>query len=246
MNGRLVSLFLIVGTLIRIGLMEKFLVFIPYVNRRDLLSEALLSIQDLWPQTIIIDNSNPVELNQGDLPGKLITPPVPLGFSQTQNYMQRIAFEKDLEFFFFMHSDASCEAGDGRRFVEHAESLRSKKWGVIFTAYDAFCCFNVEAVKAAGEWDWRGLPWYFADSDYYRRLKLAGYSHEHLNLKITHLPSQTRASDRNIERIILAQIKAFQAYYQAKWGGPPEHEVFTVPFNGEQAGAPDSSTGASE
>lgn len=210
-----------------------YLLFIPYVNRPDLLGRALAGVGDLSARTIIIDNSDLAELDPDGMPVKIFKPPVPLGFSQTQNLMQRMAFSAGSEFFFFLHSDAYCDKGDGEKFIEYASSLQGKKWGVIFTLYDAFCCFNTTAVREVGPWDWRALPWYHADSDYYRRLKLAGYTHEHIDLNVRHTPSQTRAADTSINMIVETQIKESESYYRAKWGGPPNHEIFDAPFNGE-------------
>jgi len=213
--------------------MQDFLLFVPYVNRLDLLKCALASVKPLWPRTLVIDNSEASELSSEGQPFTVFKPPIPLGFSQTQNLMQRLASSAKVRFFLFMHSDAICEAEGPQKMMDYVRSLDPKKWGAVFTNHDAFCCFNLEAVHEVGAWDWRGLPWYYADTDYYRRIKLAGFSLEHLDLQVTHEPSQTLHSDPFIEVAVHCQIQEAQNYYAIKWGGLPGKEIFETPFNGD-------------
>ena len=73
-------------------------VFIPYVNRPDLLRRAVESVpRKLSYSPIIINNSGqrlPVEVDRYDH----MEPPVPLTFSQTQNWMLKIASQRAVPF----------------------------------------------------------------------------------------------------------------------------------------------------
>lgn len=210
--------------------MSTYLTFIPYVNRPDLLGLALEGVQNMWSRTLVIDNSPDAELTKSTLPVSIWTPPVPLDFAQTQNLMQRFAIEGDCDFYFFLHSDAKPEGDSAQKLLELVSTL-PKDWGVVFTNGDAFCAFNVEAVKKTGKWDWRGLNWYFSDKDYYRRLELSGFKAIYSDLPVKHVPSQTRGADKNIEIVVKAQLTAANTYYILKWGGPPGKEIFAKPFN---------------
>lgn len=210
--------------------MSTYLTFIPYVNREDLLLRALASIEEMWPRTLVIDNSETREISSSNLPVRVFTPPVPLDFAQTQNLMQLMAFEGNCSFYFFMHADAEAKDQTASKLLVMTESLPDD-WGLVLTNGDAFCAFNVAAVKAVGPWDWRGLNWYFSDKDYYYRIRLAGFKTIESGLTVNHVPSQTRAADKHIEMVVSSQLTAANTYYIMKWGGPPGKEVFSAPFN---------------
>jgi len=214
--------------------MGTYLTFIPFVNRQDLLLRALASIKEMWPRTLVIDNSETRELSSANLPVRVFTPPVPLDFAQSQNLMQLLTFEGNCDFYFFMHADAEAQSQTAQKLLELIAGLPAD-WGLVLTNGDAFCAFNVSAVKTVGKWDWRGLNWYFSDKDYYRRIKLAGFKTIESGLAVNHTPSQTRAADGEIEMVVNAQLTAANTYYIFKWGGPPGKEIFLSPFNREAA-----------
>jgi hypothetical protein len=215
----------------------RFLLGIPYVNRPDLLRLALNSVRTLWPWTIIIDNSDTPELRifQGSWPVPIFrVPGLPLTLSQTMNLLQAKALEQNCKAWFFMHSDAELAPqtaeillGEARQAFDEKES-----WGVIFTKYDTFCCFNVSAMSAVGPWD-TNLPQYFADNDYYRRVELAGYKIFEVGMGVTHHEggSCTLRSDPMRTRLNGVTFPLYQKYYEATWGGPPGAEQFLQPFN---------------
>ena len=201
-------------------------VFIPYVNRLDLLQKAIASVpRRLTTEPIVINNSN--EKLVVSCP--TVYPPVPLTFAQTQNFLLKIAKDRHVPFYLFMHSDAEAGPDTVEKLYEMAVHECSKgKWGAIFTNYDALAAFNTAAFDAIGGWDTM-LSWYLADCDCYRRLRLAGYPTLESHLPVTHEPSQTINSDPVIRRQVDLEVPFRQAYYRAKWGGDNEHEVFDVP-----------------
>jgi hypothetical protein len=205
-------------------------VFIPYVNRIDLLKKAIDSVpRRLTTEPVVINNSG----HDLDVQCTVITPPVTLTFTQTQNLMLSIAKERGVPFYFFMHSDAEAGPDTVANIYEMAmRECSVRKWGAIFTNYDALAAFNTAAFDAIAGWDTM-LPWYCADNDVYRRLRLAGYPTLESNLPVHHEPSQTLNSDPVIRRQVDLEVPFRERYYAAKWGGQPGAETFEVPFNGQ-------------
>ena len=202
--------------------------FIPYVNRPDLLEKALASVGRVNEvQTLVLNNSGePLNiLYQRE-------PPVPLTFAQTQNWMLKMAEELNAPFYLFMHSDAEAVADTVLRLVSMAKALtvQGRRWGTVFTAYDALAAFNTDAMRAIEGWDTM-LSWYLADCDCYRRLRMAGYELIDSGLPVKHTPSQTLNSDPTIKRNVNLEVPFRHSYYRAKWGGDNEHEVYERPFN---------------
>ncbi|OGX61199.1 MAG: hypothetical protein A2189_06380 [Paenibacillus sp. RIFOXYA1_FULL_44_5] len=209
---------------------------IGYVNRADLLRQALDSIPMLWPNTFVVDNSEHRELqNHAEINGivPIINPSVPLSFSQTMNLLQKEALNQGCEVLLFMHNDAIAHEGTPDRLLELIRSLQQegRKWGAVFTHYDVLVAFNMKAVQEVGSWD-TNLPQYFSDNDYYRRMRLAGYEMIESGLPVTHQNgSSTLHADpyRNMVNGILFPLHA--QYYGKKWDGEPGSEQYSIPFN---------------
>jgi glycosyltransferase involved in cell wall biosynthesis len=216
--------------------MKDYYLFIPFVNRPDLLRKAVESVKELNPK--VVDNS-PDRTCASEV---LIERPCqPLTFAQTMNFGLSRAAEDNRKYCLFMHSDASAVNGTGMELLERCRAADDgvngysahygSKWGGIFTNYDAFVAFNVAACKAIGPWD-TNLPQYFADNDYYRRMKLAGYAMLESGLEVNHTPSQTINSDPKLKFLNSVTFPLYRQYYTQKWGGEPGQETFVQPFNG--------------
>ena len=138
-------------------------VFVPYVNRPDLLKKCLdsLSIR-LTTEPVIINNSGK-ELPPEFRHHTIVTPENPATFSQTQNLMLELAVKSKMPFYFFMHSDAEDNEGILDKLFDLARIQRGR-WSVLFTNYDALACFNTEAFRAVGGWD-ENLKWYRSECD---------------------------------------------------------------------------------
>jgi hypothetical protein len=203
-------------------------VFIPVVNRFDLLKKAVESVPiRLTTEPVIINNSGaPLPYDFHIYP--VINVKHPKTFSETQNLMLEMAEARP--FYFFMHSDAEDNEGILDRLFDMAR-LQVGPWGVIFTSYDALACYNTEAMKAIGGWD-ENLPWYRSDCDCYRRMRVAGYPTLESGLCVKHTPSQTINSDSAIKARADAESIAAREYYIRKWGGDNGHEVYEVPWGG--------------
>src|ERR1022692_1755839 len=134
--------------------MKDYCLFVPYVNRPDLLLRAVNSVRELGPE--VIDNSDgwqaPPDCNVGT-----VKMPVPLSFSQTMNWGLYFAEYSKAKYMLFLHSDAEAGPEVGEALLNQCRA-QTEPWGAIFTAYDAFVALNVAAFKAIGGWD-TNLPW---------------------------------------------------------------------------------------
>lgn len=74
--------------------------------------------------------------------------------------------------------------------------------------------------------------YYFEDNDYMRRSVLAGVSAKNINTDIQHVHSGTLKSYSKLETQLHHQkFQTAQSNYRRKWGGLPEHETFSTPYN---------------
>ena len=207
--------------------MTDYCAFIPYVNRPDLLKKAVDSSRSIHPR--VIDNS---KTGEGARLYWSMYPPVPLSFSQTMNLMLRETRDNGAVICIWMHSDAEAAPGTCTELLRLAREYTAsgRKWGVLFTNYDALSAINMTAADDVGEWD-TNLQWYASDCDWYYRMKLCGWELVETNLPVYHEPSQTLKADPLISAQVNAMFPYRTLYYAQKWGGNPGHEVFTRPFN---------------
>ena len=212
----------------------RYILGIPFLNRPDLLRVAIQSVKPLWPHTLIIDNSD-TGLDTAMWPVPVVRPPVPLMISQTMNLLQRLAAERSCEVVLFMHNDAEAAVGTPERLLAIIEEAITSKqrWGVVFTHYDILAAYSMEMARVVGQWD-TTLPAYFADDDYYRRVRLAGYEFINTGLQVIHHNngSSTLKSDPRLMFLNNVTFPLYERYYTAKWGGLPGSETYDWPFNG--------------
>ena len=102
---------------------------------------------------------------------------------------------------------------------------------MLFTNYDALLAMNTALIDDVGLWD-QNLPWYHSDEDFYRRVTLAGYEAIDTCIDVNHDYSQTIKSDPVLNFLNAQTFDLYRDYYVKKWGGLPDHEKFTMPFNG--------------
>ena len=211
--------------------MSDYQMYIPVVNRFDLLDKAVESAKDLWENLTIIDNSpNGLDHPYPD-PIKVFRPCVPLFFSQTMNLMTSLTNKAGASIILWMHSDAEAQHGSCLKLLELARqyTAEGRKWGTLWTNYDSMAAINVHALDDIGGWDTIIIQ-YFSDNDTYRRMKLAGWECIDTGLPVNHNPSQTIKSDPELNFINGVTFPLAKAYYIRKHGGEPGHETFTTPF----------------
>jgi len=212
------------------------MLYIPFVTNQELLLKAVRSIGSADVDIVIIDmSSSGVELDKLPAQVSVFRADTRLFFTQVQNLAQYLAKKNDKRLLLFMHTD--CECKDELAAVDLVAWSRrhiyeQKKVGVIFTAYDALCVFDMNAVVDVGVWD-ETFQWYYSDLDYYRRLMLREWAHSQWpeSHRVRHTPSATLRDDR----MRLAQhreaINWNHEHYVHKWGGESGQEKYHLPYN---------------
>jgi GT2 family glycosyltransferase len=210
-----------------------YLIGISYVGGPDYLKKALASIgKKHLPFTCVINSTEPFGLQwKQDDPWHEIVAPVALSHTQTHNYLQALAY--GLDALFVMHNDCEAEPDTIDKLLESIDTL-DKKWGVVFTQYDALAAYNPNMFAEVGTWDWRLFPSYYSDNDYYRRVILAGWTLHESRLPVahegSHIINKVNKQLKFLNHTLLAD--AARNNYIAKWGGPPGEERYAKPFNG--------------
>ncbi len=221
--------------------MKKY-IFIPVLNRTDLLESAVKSIKDIGCNIRIIDVSGDGSIYQethriaSKYGCNVVTKEARTPFNVVQNEARNYAISGEYDYYMFMHNDG--EYVDKRHieklidFIEHTDF---EKMGAVFTNYDVLCAYNTKAMQKVGMWD-SFLQQYFADNDMYYRLELAGYEIIYSGFEVLHNngnASATIRSDSKLNFVNGITFPLLAQYYFAKWGGKPHEEKFTKPFNSE-------------
>jgi hypothetical protein len=194
----------------------RYLLGMPFVNRRDLLERAIASVPAMQRRLVVIDNSTYREL-RGHKPigDELIyEPPVPLTFVQSMNLLQQMAHEANCDVLCFMHNDAEAEPGMDHRFLDEVTEIwrRDPEFGVLFTAYDTLAAFNMMAVRRVGPWD-SIFTQYFADVEYYARLRRHGFKEMKSDIGVIHHTSMTIKTDPRLEQANAVLFPAYQRIF---------------------------------
>lgn len=227
--------------------MKKF-IFIPVVNRFDLLEKSVKSVKlDLYDEYIIFNNSEqeiPSSVYEGTQ-FKIWNPGRRMTFTETQNAMRQHAIDNGFDFYSFMHNDGEIHDDTDIELVKHAEDSKDN-WGVIFTNYDVLCAFNTKAVDKIGVWGDENWPTqqngYLLDNDYYRRVRSLGYLIKELtDRKITYVPMDRVGGVSHVGSATLkepeeqrtwdVQVRSVYDHYVKKWGGEPGQEKYNHPYN---------------
>lgn len=212
------------------------ILFIPYVNREDLLERACSSVEKHF-DVIVIDNSpkqNLFELKPYRY--SITTPSVPLNFVSTQNFMLKLAKRYEVPYYAFMHNDGEAVEDTPQQLINYTERLikSGEKFGAIYTYYDVLAVFSVEGMEAIGGWSIY-FEQYYADCDTYRRLRLAGYPTLDTGLKVNHYngndASATLKSDKRLALRNDLVSGMFHRIYQIRWGGDVGSEKYSTPFD---------------
>ncbi len=213
----------------------RFQIYTMYVNRKDLLVQAIESVGAYAGKVVVLDNSRDQNLTLDGFQGEIVRPPSPLYCSDSYNLILARAVKRRQQAFFIMHSDALASEDVIRQMLARAEELsrEGKRWGVMFSNYDVLCLQNTQMLKGFA-WD-TNLPLYYTDVDFYYRLKLAGIDIVETRLPVTHQEggSASVVADAAICSFVNSNWSRWRDYYMRKWGGDRDHEHYTVPFNGE-------------
>jgi hypothetical protein len=203
--------------------------YIGFVNREDLVRRAIESSAEVLPDLTVIDNSeNGISFDPGC---RVFRPPMPIWFVHCVNFALLDARRQGASMCLWLHSDAWAPEGAYTKLIETVRQFTSegRKWGVVFTSYDALVALNTAMLDDVGLFD-QNLSWYHGDQDYYRRVTLAGYECIDTAIEVNHEYSMTIRSDPKIGFLNSIMHPLGSQYYVQKWGGPCGEEKHTVPF----------------
>jgi hypothetical protein len=190
---------------------------------------------------IIVDDNGNAPL--GEIAGfEVLRPDRNIGCAGAWNLLCRTGFERGADSVFLINGDCAVAPDTFARMMASERRL---------VAAHGFSCFRLDRAvwQAIGEFDEQYYPAYWEDTDYRRRLQLAGEVLDEWPFEETARPSYGRAVYRSgITHGWLIEGTGYQgstgekqAWFQkrweanreryvAKWGGMPGEETFSTPF----------------
>jgi hypothetical protein len=206
----------------------KFVVGIPTLKRYDLLDQCIESIwtSSVTPeQIIVIDNGRGYIAKYDKV--VVIKPYRNLGVAGSWNLLHILSDPVEL-----------ILCNDDLRLSHYVlEMLLSIDQPVVTAA--SWSCFRQkhEVWRIVGDYDENFWPAYHEDNDYAYRLRLAGMNRvEVAHDGIWHYGSATIHSFNADEAAHFQYCwEQCREYYRRKWGGLPDQERFTKPFNSDHA-----------
>jgi GT2 family glycosyltransferase len=148
-----------------------------YVNGIELLKNGLECYLEHFDDIRIINNSlNPIDIPSYDNV-TIIDIPVSLNTAQTVNWARHIALSEGFDVLWMPHHDMTITKEKVLSTKQNVlDAYNSgERWGAVFTLYDVFCAFNVEALNEVGGWDSLRFMYYIGDVDFYGRLVRSGW-----------------------------------------------------------------------
>ena len=204
---------------------QRFGIGIPTLNRADLLCPSLLKyLKDFPGVTIyVLDNGNQniVFLDENI---KVISNETNIGVGASWNVLCRKIYENH-ENALILNDDIYLgkKTNDINKLIE--------KNNQFITATPDWCAFIISKAifQNVGAFDECFFPAYYEDNSYAYRMKLKGVSH----LRTPYLNPEIYRVSQSIEKdksLFDYRTKNKQLYIEM-WGGLPEREKFTKPFN---------------
>lgn len=206
----------------------KLIVGIPTINRADLLNEALRSYFEDFKDTeiFIVDNGNQ-DIITREKKFAIYRPDRNLGVAGSWNVIMDYADKTNATHVLMLNDDIIL----GRLEHEIKLLIGHNPDMPFFNSLQNWCSFilRVDAWKELGGFDETFFPAYFEDNDWCYRMRLVGM--ERLNTSflnpIVYRNSMTIAKDPQLNN----SFQNNRNYYAKKWGGYPNEETFTKPFN---------------
>ena len=206
---------------------KTFAIGIPTINRLDLLHPSLLKYVADFPDITIyvLDNGNQYLKKKIEHPNIIVIErDINLGVAGSWNALCKEIFKN--------HNNALILNDDvylGRKQGE-VEDMLVYSPSNLFVSEQGFCSFIMSEMifNCIGKFDEAFFPAYFEDNDYLYRMKIAGLN----TLYIKSLnPAIYNQSSTIAKNPALKNSIANRDYYIRKWGGEPNSETFTKPFN---------------
>lgn len=206
----------------------KFLVGIPTINRADLLNEVLEKyfIDFKENHIFIIDNGNQ-EIIKRDENFEILKSNINLGVAKSWNLILEKAIELEYPRVLILNDDIYL----GKNSEEIKFLIDSLYHTDLIHSQKNFCAFILTtfAYKLYGGFDESFYPAYFEDNDFKYRLKLEGGYIKESNVLDPEVYRNSMSIKKNID--LNSNFQKNEYRFIQKWGGLPNEELFTKPFN---------------
>jgi GT2 family glycosyltransferase len=206
-----------------------FCILIPTINRKDLLWEALEHYVNAYPNTdILIVDSGTQDIPKLSDRMYIYPQDTNLGVAGSWNFLIRKAIIKNHTNFLILNDDIVLKKSEKviNTIINNSPENTMHVPNYLYN-WSAFI-LNKYIYNIVGEFDEGFTRCYFEDNDYAYRVKLA-------NMHIKTEPLLNAEVYRNSMTIqkdpFLSTFAENQKYYISKWGGMPEQETYTIPFN---------------
>ena len=204
---------------------------IPVVRRYDLVERCIETANagTIKPDKIlIVDNGGRFDIKGDNI--EVYRPEYNIGVAASWNYIVkhtkefRIITNDDIEFASDTIERVLEVYHRGSHFVCANQNLCN------------YSCFGIddELITRVGLFDEGISPGYayYEDNDYTYRMKLLGYSLSDANTAIKHVQSATLKQFNPMEQAEhWRRFSIAQSNYIHKWGGLPDREIYTIPWN---------------
>lgn len=220
-----------------------FAIGIPTLNRKDLLTPALMFYHMDFPGTkiMVLDNGN----QDIKIPNDYITQnhifvcksDKNIGVAASWNFIIKKAFlDPGIAYVAMLNDDIYWGIDqETLRVILYQYCLQSFPYILLPNdeKYDwSVFVISREVWEAVGAFDMNFFPAYFEDRDYLYRAKLAEVS------IVRVLPGPARfvtSGTAQKNNSVIERSEQNRQYYIKKWGGEPGQEVYTIPFDGGEA-----------
>lgn len=218
---------------------------IPFLNRPDLLGEALATMK-LGSEKIhlYVVNNNTVDTKINEDLGAvaeehgvdMFSPRYNLGVAASWNRIVMRGIGLGHDYIYVGSNDTMLGEGALQAFVDMPKAETSCLW--LLNHFNFFCLHR-RFISRVGWFDENFYPAYFEDNDFVYRCKLAGldvtHAPEELTARTDHKGSQTIKSDPKYAAGNNSTFGSWNAtHFRMKWGGNPGRETFKTPYGEEE------------
>ncbi len=208
---------------------QSFAIGIPTLNRWDLLNPALLFyLTHDFKQThiYVVDNGQQdITIPESEY-FHVIRNENNVGVAASWNQLCNKIYENH-KFAFILNDDVYLGKLDWE-----IELLLSQYSGDIYIGSFEWSSFILpkSTYLKVGQFDENFYPAYFEDNDYLYRMRLEGL---HIFDKLGFISPLVYRNSQTAEKMpeVLTHFEINKNYYISKWGGEPNKELFTQPFN---------------
>ena len=204
-----------------------FAIGIPTLNRKDLLEPSLSEYRRDFPYTdiLIVDNGKQDIFGYGAV--KVYPQDYNLGVAGSWNYLCDIIFKTN-DYALIINDDVYL----GYAIGEISEVLQSDHEGFIQSEHNwSVFLISKEVYERVGKFDQFFYPAYYEDSDYIRRMELAGVRRV-IDKRLNPKDAKQSQTYEKAPELVNKALKDSKERYIRKWGGLPMMETFTLPFDG--------------